>query len=284
MKRPKERVGLRKWPASPGHAACPETGAGGDRGLVLGVAEEWPRVGRAASPLAGPAFRKQKEGQRGWEGTAWRGSRDWDLPSMPDRVDNGRRSPPPPAASQSDIKPPRGARHCCLPVTMKAILLVLLATLALQPGETWAGHRAGPREQDWRWGRPREAGGAQRGTERGAGGGGQGRGRAGGREGGSGRKGGLSCGPCPSGGALTATGCGDCWPGAWPTPSPKAAARQPGLQPCTAPRRGRAPGWADGQAEAQTACRAGGRRRRTEPRAEKRHAARHFSIHSALVK
>ena len=66
---------------------------------------------------------------------------DWDLPVVlagrgePVRVDSGQWSLR--LASRSDIKPPRGPRHHCPLVTMKAVVLTLLAIgLILQPSET----------------------------------------------------------------------------------------------------------------------------------------------------
>lgn len=136
-----------------------ETGASSSGWLRNGP--EWGERPRPWQALPSGSRKKDKgDGRVQPDGAAEIGT----YPACLTVLTMGGGAPPPPAASQSDIKPPRGARHCCLPVTMKAILLVLLATLALQPGETWAGHRAGPREQDWRWGRPREAGGAQRGA------------------------------------------------------------------------------------------------------------------------
>lgn len=104
-------------------------------------------------PWAGRAFRRQKDVE--WEGTPWRGS--WRLASsQPQAL---------PAPGNSTLltmscgaspfwrkryKAAQKSPPHYLPVTMKAVLFALLAAgLALQPGETPAGHGAGPGEQGW---------------------------------------------------------------------------------------------------------------------------------------
>lgn len=141
---------------------------------------------------------------------------------------------------------------------MKAVLLALLLTgLALQPGETSAGHGAGPGEQGW--GQSREARGASReGTQprgqreeeewdREEGGQVEGKGGSRGKEG-------CSLPTSPPGQLLEQPGCSRTHPAVGPQLSPKADIG--GQHRClsTTVGQGLALGGADRQTEAQRTC------------------------------